>query len=151
MNEKEYMNEEKYQKTKKTLIKIGKISLGIAFILIVVSFFIRTPELGEEGWFEASTTKSKLRFAAFVFGIFFPMGLFGTAYRREMAAFNAQQVMPIAKEGMDKMAPSIGNTSKEIAKGIREGLAEEQTVYCKHCGALIDSDSRFCKSCGKEQ
>ena len=23
--------------------------------------------------------------------------------------------------------------------------------YCKHCGTSIDSDSTFCKKCGKEQ
>lgn len=59
---------------------------------------------------------------------------------REMLAFQAQQVMPVAQEGMEKMAPSIGKTgatiakemapaygevAKEISKGIKEGLKEE--------------------------
>lgn len=37
------------------------------------------------------------------------------------------------------------------ARAIKEGLTEDETIYCKHCGASIDSDSTFCKKCGKEQ
>ena len=33
----------------------------------------------------------------------------------------------------------------------KEGISGTKTAYCKHCGALIDSDSKFCKSCGKRQ
>lgn len=48
--------------------------------------------------------------------------------RRELLAFTAQQVMPVAQEGIEKMAPTIGNAmgtmGKEIAKGIKEGLKE---------------------------
>lgn len=41
---------------------------------------------------------------------------------REIAAFTTQQVMPVAKEGIDEMAPTIGNAVGEIAKGIKKGL-----------------------------
>ena len=43
---------------------------------------------------------------------------------------------------------SVGLEKKAAA--IKKGLGSD-TVYCKHCGALIDSDSRYCKVCGKEQ
>lgn len=46
------------------------------------------------------------------------------AKRREITAFMAQQAMPIAKEGMDEMAPHIGKAAKEISKGIKEGINE---------------------------
>jgi hypothetical protein len=36
------------------------------------------------------------------------------------------------------------------ANAIKEGLNGSK-IYCKHCGKLIDEDSKFCKSCGKEQ
>lgn len=49
-----------------------------------------------------------------------------TAKRREITAFTAQQVMPVAKEGIEKMAPSAGVAAKEIAKGIKEGLKDEE-------------------------
>lgn len=36
------------------------------------------------------------------------------------------------------------------ARAIRDGLMGEKQ-YCKHCGQLIDTDSKFCKVCGKQQ
>lgn len=36
------------------------------------------------------------------------------------------------------------------ARAIKKGITEDK-IYCKHCGSPIDSDSKFCKSCGKEQ
>ncbi len=35
-------------------------------------------------------------------------------------------------------------------RAIKDGFKGD-TMYCKHCGALIDEDSKFCKKCGKEQ
>ncbi len=54
---------------------------------------------------------------------------------------------------------NIANKSAEINKGaikttvsaIKEGLNAQPTMFCKYCGAKIDEDSKFCKSCGKEQ
>lgn len=45
--------------------------------------------------------------------------------RREITAFATQQVMPVAKEGIDEMAPTIGNAVGEIAKGIKNGLSDD--------------------------
>lgn len=45
--------------------------------------------------------------------------------RREITAFTTQQVMPVAKEGIDEMAPTIGNAVGEIAKGIKNGLSDD--------------------------
>lgn len=45
----------------------------------------------------------------------------------------------------------IKTTTKAVAKGIKEGFTGEETIYCKHCGEVIDADSTFCKKCGKEQ
>lgn len=50
------------------------------------------------------------------------------ANKREIMAFKTQQVMPLAKESIEEMTPTIGNAagtiSKEIAKGIKEGFHE---------------------------
>lgn len=48
------------------------------------------------------------------------------AKRREILAFHAQQVMPVAKEGIDEMAPTIGKVAGEITKGIKQGLKDEE-------------------------
>ncbi len=67
--------------------------------------------------------------------------IFMISKRREITAFGVQQVMPIAKEGIEKMAPSIGKAgksiakemapvygdiAKEISKGIKDGLKTEE-------------------------
>lgn len=47
--------------------------------------------------------------------------LFMIYKRREILAFTAQQVIPVAQEGIDEIAPTIGNVAKEISKGIASG------------------------------
>lgn len=41
---------------------------------------------------------------------------------REMIAYLAQQQMPLVKEGIDKMVPTLGKVAGVIAKGIKDGL-----------------------------
>ena len=55
--------------------------------------------------------------ALFISGI-----IFFIAHRREITAFTTQQVMPVAKEGIEQMSPTIGKAAGKIAKGIKEGL-----------------------------
>ena len=60
---------------------------------------------------------------------------------------NEEDLRHIATKGADISKDAITTTTRAIKKG----LTEEETVYCKHCGASIDSDSTFCKKCGKKQ
>ena len=39
-----------------------------------------------------------------------------------MTDFYAQQSMPIVKEGIDEITPSVSKASEEIAKSIKKGL-----------------------------
>lgn len=57
----------------------------------------------------------------------------------------------ILKEMKNKEANINSEYVREMASAIHDGLTENDTVYCKHCGSLIDSDSTFCKRCGKKQ
>ena len=124
MENKEILNEEKYQKIKKGLVLIGCISLVIGVGLFISSFFIQVPDMNQEGWFEATRTQSLLRFLAFPFGLMIPLMTFTIAFRREMLAFQTQQVMPVAQEGIEKMTPTVGNAAGEIAKGVTKGIKE---------------------------
>ena len=54
------------------------------------------------------------------------------------------------KDISDNMAYATYDGVKSTARAIKEGFDDEQ-IYCKHCGARIDSDSKFCNKCGKEQ
>lgn len=50
----------------------------------------------------------------------------------------------------DKNAEINKDAIKTTASAIKEGLTKGDSMYCKYCGASIDSDSSFCKSCGKK-
>ena len=57
-----------------------------------------------------------------------------------------------------KIDPTVRTSSeadhvlkREIAQNVSNLNKETNKVYCKHCGASIDADSKFCKICGKEQ
>ena len=52
--------------------------------------------------------------------------MFMIAKRRSIYAFQAQQVMPVAKEGINEMAPTLGNAAGEIAKGVKKGLDDNK-------------------------
>ena len=70
----------------------------------------------------------------------FAGSIYMTTKQREILAFHTQQVMPVAQEGIEKMAPTIGKAgasitkemapaygeiAKEISKGIKEGLKSD--------------------------
>ena len=77
----------------------------------------------------------------FMFGMI-ALSIYLFAKRREILAFQAQQIMPVAQEGIEKVAPTIGkagasiakemapaygSVAKEIAKGIKEGIKDEES------------------------
>jgi len=72
----------------------------------------------------------------------------GAAARAQNNIINNNE--DILKETANKTANINKDAVKTMAHAIKEGFTED-VIYCKHCGALIDSDSKFCKSCGKEQ
>lgn len=65
-----------------------------------------------------------------------------------------KEILDNNEETMRENATRKANINKKgieiTANAIKEGLNGSK-IYCKHCGKLIDEDSRFCKSCGKEQ
>lgn len=90
-----------------------------------------------ENIFNTTSNKiSKSRYIPFyMFGAFviiascmISLSIYMFAKRREIMAFTTQQVMPVAKEGIDEMTPTVGSAvgtiGKELAKGIKDGLNE---------------------------
>lgn len=141
MENKEYLNEEKYQKNSKKVNGIGTILLTVGVIMLLFGFIM-------------SFGFHKLGFFVFaVIGLAL-VGFGGQAKLlgngRNIQAYFVQQNIPVAKEGIEKMSPSMGKAAEEVAKGIKKGLSDDNTIYCKYCGAEIDVDSSFCKKCGKE-
>ena len=52
--------------------------------------------------------------------------IYAFAKRREILAFSAQQVMPVAKEGIEKMTPTVSKSVEEITKSVKKGLKDDK-------------------------
>ena len=134
-----------YKKVKKVgiiLIIVGLILLGLGLIFIIAGFLgfgsqvSNGFEMGQEGM-NPGKLFSGVGIIA-IGGFLTTPGLFLTVVglivrfvignRREITAYTTQQVMPVAQEGIEKMAPTVGNAvgtiGKELAKGITEGIEE---------------------------
>ena len=48
------------------------------------------------------------------------------------------------------MAEATSSGIEITTRAIKKGLTENQSIFCKYCGAKIDKDSKFCSKCGKE-
>ena len=148
-NKKEFLTEENYQKSNKKVKTIGNVIMIIGLVLLVGGFILIVSgflgfgnqvtngiEMGQDGINAGGIFSS---FGGFALGGFMMVpGLFLTAVgfmvrflignRREITAYTTQQVMPVAQEGIEKMAPTIGSAvgtiGKELAKGIKEGINE---------------------------
>ena len=149
MEEKKYLNEEDYQRYTTKLKKVGKILLIVGLVLFVVSIGLI---VAGSITFGSTVVTEKATSALSGMGLFavggflsvFGFGMAGIggmilfiAHRREITAYTTQQVMPVAKETIDemtptmsksaeKMAPAAGTVAKEITKGIKEGLKDEE-------------------------
>lgn len=153
--QKEYLNEERYQKTKKTIAFTALIVLLVGIIigggLIGLGFSNRnsidvtsirtqqTAEFRKNGFsakyyeLDAQLDKAESATPLFMIGGFIIIAscmisgsIFISTKRREILAYHAQQIRPVAQEGIEKMAPSAAVAAKEIAKGIKEGLKDDE-------------------------
>ena len=149
-----YLNEERYQKTKKKLqmvalivLLVGLIGGGLLLYKGITTEKInknalevqQREEFNQNGYsekyydLEDKIQKDDPKYFYIIFGVVTlvitgvtSLAIYITTKKREIAAFGAQQMMPIAQEGIDTMAPRVGNAAKEIAKGIKEGLKDEE-------------------------
>lgn len=140
MENKEYLNEEKFQDSKKKLKTLGIVLLAVGGILFIVGIILVIVGFLSFGNSAAnimdSSTKGNIMggFGMFTIGGF--MSAFGftiagaggiilfIAHRREITAFTVQQTMPVAQEGIEKMTPTVADTAGEIAKSISKGIAD---------------------------
>ena len=122
---KEYLSEENFQKANSKVKWGGRIAILIGILMIIIGIFvIKVPEMGEKGWFESESTRMLLIFPGIFITLVGCMVRFIVANQRSIMAYQAQQVMPVAKEGIEKMAPSVGVVAKEVAKGVGESAEE---------------------------
>lgn len=74
--------------------------------------------------FEKSNIVPYYMFGAFIIvaTIIISISIYTSAKGREIAAFAIQQGMPLAKESIDEMTPTIAASAGDIAKSIKKGL-----------------------------
>ena len=121
MNEKrEFLSEEENQRISKKLGVISKILMiggGIGFVVCSILLF------GDFISFEARGLVGFAWVGCFAC-VGFGLGLFTMANQRKISAYMLQQRMPIVQEGIEKMAPTVGNAAGTIAEGITKGIKE---------------------------
>lgn len=88
----------------------------------------------------------------FVLVIFFNPKLRAKFMSHQLKA--SKYMMEENEELLKELSTKSANLSKDGIK-IKAGAVKEGfsvgSIYCKHCGFAIDSDSKFCKACGKRQ
>lgn len=124
----EYLNEENYEKVNKKVNKSGTFLLiaGVLVIIIaiVVAIYVFTSGDIQSHILLFMFVTLPLLFVGTTLLMFGVMAKF-TGHARDINAYFTEQQMPVAKEVIEKMAPTTGSVAKEIAKGIKEGLKDE--------------------------
>ena len=124
----ELLNEENYQRTKKTIKIVGLIIMVVGLCLLAGGIYMvisaskmEVPSMGASNWFEASSAKmDRESTGAFMIipGIFLSIVgaivRFVVANQREIMAFKAQQMLPVMTEGMEKVVPKVTKVSKDV-------------------------------------
>ena len=126
MENKQYLTEERYQKTNKKF-KIFYLVLSIIGVGMIIGGIIL---LVKNNSVDYVNVEKMIAFILLIIGIALTIlslsDLFRHAFTRDIAAYYAQQQMPIVQEGIEKVAPSVGVAAKEIAKAVKEGIKEEK-------------------------
>ena len=78
----------------------------------------------------ASTTSIMLGAFISIASLMISGAIFAMAKRRQILAYQIQQVMPVAKEAIDEMTPTAGSSAgkiaEEVARGIKKGLTDDE-------------------------
>ena len=119
-------------KTKKVLKIIGPIIIVVGIVLFII---------GTSSLFSFDDEFPKLFFLSFI-GL--PLIAIGGwismfAFRENLMRFHKNMTIPIAKETLEELAPTI----KDLTKN-------EEQITCPSCGKEIDKNSKFCNHCGNQ-
>ncbi len=143
MEQEKYLSEEKYQETNKKVKKTSKTLLIIGAILLVIGIIMINDDDGEEfvnsmkESVTSVTDSSKDSFTSvglyalggFVSSAGFVLLIVGgvmayIAHRREITAYTTQQTMPIKKETINNITPTVADAAGTIAKSVSQGFEE---------------------------
>ena len=126
----------------------------IGFIGIIVGIIGFCVSMVGFGKFDGSfMTGGILEGLGMVVGI--PCLIFG--FRPEISKMMTKSARYIQQQNKDDLKDIVDTTADIASEGItktthaiKKGLSANK-IYCKHCGAQIDADSKFCNQCGEKQ
>jgi hypothetical protein len=92
------------------------------------------------------------------FGLFAGISCTVAGFQPEIAKTSIRTNKYIQDENKEDLT-DIANTAAKIhanavttiSHAAAKGFTQENTVFCKECGAKIDADSKFCRHCGTKQ
>ena len=130
---------------------IFKIIGLIGIILAIIGFVLTFVGFGD---FESNNFMIGGFLTTFGLLIGIPCLIIG--FRPEITKMSVKSAKYIQQENKEDFKDIASNTaeiaSEAITKtttAIKNGLDDK--IFCKYCGEKIDSDSKFCNKCGKEQ
>ncbi|MBQ1813037.1 MAG: hypothetical protein II119_03740 [Bacilli bacterium] len=134
MMENKYLNEEQYQKANRKIkiagtivIVLGLALLGFGIYTLIMSNKIVEPSMTSSNWFSVSSSKMKMQSMGMfmvipsIFVIIVGcMIRFVIPNQRQIMAYKLQQMIPLTKEGVEEMTPTMKKVASEITKGIKD-------------------------------
>ena len=130
---------------------VFKIVGFIGIILAIIGFILAC-----KGFDDFESNNFMIGGLMATFGLFIGVSCLVMGFRPEITKMSTKSIKYIQQENKEDLKDIISTTadiaSESVTKtttAIKQGI--EDTIFCKHCGAKIDSDSKFCKKCGKEQ
>ena len=126
---------------------IGFAGIGIAIIGFILTFV---------GFGDFETNYFMIGGFMATFGLFIGIACLAIGFRPEMTKMSLKSIkyiQQVNKEDLKDIATNNSDITSEAvtktATAIKQGLDDK--MFCKYCGAKIDTDSVFCNKCGKEQ
>lgn len=145
MEQEKYLSEEKYQETNKKVNNASKILLTIGIILLVVGVIITITGFvnfnktrnnmmnsfnnSASNMFDSFNSVMLIGLGGFISVAGFALiiaggGMTYMAHRREITAYTTQQTMPIKKETINDITPTVADAAGTIAKSVSQGFEE---------------------------
>lgn len=118
-----FLSEENYQRINKKIKIAGILIIILGLTLLLCGIFVvKVPEMDSfaDDWFEKQTLKTFLIFIGIFLMIAGLIVRFVIPNQRKIAAYNMQSQMPIAKEGLEEMSPTISKVAKDIHDSIND-------------------------------
>ena len=126
--------------------------LGCVGVVAVIAGII----LAISGFDDFESNNFMIGSFVFVGGVMLTVFGLSKGFAPEIAKASAKTVRYIQEENKEDLTSIASNSAQIMSDAFRTTASAmsqgaTKTMFCKHCGAKIDADSKFCSSCGKEQ